>query len=778
MNAFFSRLILALLLAVGSAHAAIDAPDHILYGNVTIFGAPATFGTVIEVRSHPVGDVLARYELGSDAALGAQYALRIPMDTVDPRRPGFARPGDPVRVFVGTQIAAETAVGAEGVAVRLDLDPQSMGSGPSVLIEDRAQFEGNAATSVINFSVQLNTTSADPVQIEWTTANGSASGGPACGPNVDFVSDDGILVIPAGGLQGTLPVLVCGDTVVEPDETFVVNLTRVMNGVPARTAIGGTILDDDDIPAIQVLTVRAPEPASGSAPMSFRATLSRSSTEEVRFNYATQNDTAVAGSDYVATSGTAVIAPGNIEATIVVPVLADAAVEAPERLRLLLTAPVQASLAQASALGIIDDPGYQPLLEPEGEELGGPSAIATLVQPSDVEVSPDGAHVYVASESADALLQFTRDAASGDLVFVRDYTSASAGFQDARLDGARDIELSADGRFLYVAAQNSNAITVLARDGVSGDLGFVQAQVDAQADPLASGGTVRGLQGAIALALAPDGAHLYALGNGGNSLSVFTRDGADGRLRFVEAEFEATNDATDAGGTVTALDRPTGLVVSPDGNQVYVAARFGNALLVFDRVADSGNAQFGHLSYVTSHRDGQLGIEGLGGAYALVLSEDGRHLYVASESDDAVVLFDRAVNGALTRRQQWTRGDGGLTSMDGAQAIALSGDGSELYVAGFADSSVTVFARTRIDGPGAVAGALTPRQTIFDGDGDVTSLAGPVAFALSPDDEHVYVAANVDNAIVRFSRLAATGRVFRDGFESGGAAVAAHGTTQ
>jgi 6-phosphogluconolactonase (cycloisomerase 2 family) len=764
MNAFFSRCTLALLLLVGSAHAAIDAPDHILYGTVTIFGAPATFGTVIEARSHPGGEVIARYELGSDAALGVQYALRIPMDTVDPRRPGYSRPGDPVRVFVGTQIAAETSVGAEGVAVRLDLDPQSMGTGPSVSIEDRSQFEGNAATSVINFSVQLNTTSTDPVQVEWATANGSAIGGPACAPNVDFVSDDGIVTIPPGSLQGILPVLVCGDTVVETDETFVVNLTRVVNGVPARTVIGGGILDDDDIPSIIVSPARAPEPSSGSAPMQFRATLSRSSTQEVRFNFATQNDEAVAGIDYIATTGTATFAPGSIETFVTVPILADAAIESPERLRLLLSSPVQANLAQAFAIGIIDDPGYEPLLEQEDAELGGPSTIPTLVQPSDVEVSPEGAHVYVASESADALLQFTRDA-GGDLNFVRQYTTAVAGFEEARLDAARDIELSTDGRFLYVAAQNSNAITVLSRDGANGDLALVQTQVDNQVDPLAAGGTVRGLQGAIALAMSPDGAHLYAIGSSGNSLSVFARDASTGHLRFLEAELEATNDATDAGGTVAALDRPSGVAVSPDGNQVYVAARFGNALLVFDRDNDSGSAQFGRLSYVTSHRDGQLGIEGLGGAYALILSDDGEHLYVASESDDAVVLFDRAANGSLTRRQQWTRGDAGITGMDGAQAIAMSLDGSELYVAGFADSSVTVFSRALVDGPGGAPGTLTPRQTIVDGDGDVTSLAGPVAFAVSPDDEHLYVAANVDNAIVRFGRLAATGRVFRDGFE-------------
>jgi 6-phosphogluconolactonase (cycloisomerase 2 family) len=771
MNAFLSRVSLLLLLAGGNAQAAIDAPDHIIYGNVTVFGAPATFGTVIDLRAHPGGQSLARYELGSDVSLGAQFALRIPMDTVDPRRDGYARPGDPVRIFVGPQLAAETSVGADGIAVRLDLDPQNMGTGPSVLVANASAFEGLSQPSLLNFPISMNTTSTDPVEVEWSTTDGSATGvsatgvsAMACGPNADYVIDEGTETVAPGSLNATISVTICGDAQVEPDETFTVNLTRVVNGVLAQTSVTGTILDDDDIPSISVDAARAPEPASGSAPMQFRARLSRSSPVEVRFNYATQNLEAMAGADYVPTVGSASFAPGAIEVFVTVPILADADSEAPERLGLQLSNPVQASLATTNVIGIIDDPSYKPVLEHEDEELGGPSAIPTLVQPSDIEISPEGTHAYVASESGDAVLQFTRNAA-GDLGFVRQYTTASTGFGSARLDAARDIELSADGRFLYVAAQAANGVSVLARDTSTGDLSFVQAAFDAQVDPLAAGGTVRGLVGAGALALSPDGAHLYVTGSSGNSLAVFARDAGNGQLRFLEAEVDAQNDASDAGGSVAALDRPAGVVVSGDGRQVYVAARFGNALVVFNRESDGGSAQFGRLSYVTSHRDGQLGIEGLGGAFALVLSSDGKHLYVASESDDAVVLFDRAGDGSLTRRSQWTRGAAGLPGMDGAQAIALSLDGSELYVAGFADHSVTVFARALNGAAGQVAGALTPRQTIFDGDGEVNAMAGPVAFALSPDEAHVYVAANVDNAIVRFGRLAVTGELFGDGFE-------------
>jgi hypothetical protein len=130
------------------------------------------------------------------------------MDTVDPRRDGYARPGDPVRIFVGPQLAAETSVGADGIAVRLDLDPQNMGTGPSVLVANASAFEGLSQPSLLNFPISMNTTSTDPVEVEWSTTDGSATGvsatgGMACGPNADYVIDEGTETVAPGSLNAT-----------------------------------------------------------------------------------------------------------------------------------------------------------------------------------------------------------------------------------------------------------------------------------------------------------------------------------------------------------------------------------------------------------------------------------------------------------------------------------------------------------------------------------------------------------------------------------------------
>ena len=75
--------------------------------------------------------------------------------------------------------------------------------------------------------------------MNWATANGTAVGGE------DFSVASGVLSIPAGATQGTITVLVSGDQVFEPKETFSVRLTAP-RGASLGDAEGmGTILNDD-----------------------------------------------------------------------------------------------------------------------------------------------------------------------------------------------------------------------------------------------------------------------------------------------------------------------------------------------------------------------------------------------------------------------------------------------------------------------------------------------------------------------------------------------------
>ena len=757
MNRLLIRLIGFALLLPALAQARVEAPDHVFYGNVTLFGQPAPAGSVIEVR-RPDGSVIARYTLGRDTRLGGQYSLRVPMDTVDPRIEGRARPGDAVRVFVGPQLAAETSVGAVGVARRLDLDPQNLGTGPAVGIADASLLEGNSGSRTASLAVTMNTTSADAVTIDWNTVDGSATGGAACAAGVDFVAADSQLVIAAGQDDGQIDVIVCGDSLLEPTETFTVALTAIENGVFADAQATVTLQDDDNVPAITIANVRALEPATGSSVLVFRPQLSRSHDVAVSFAWTTQNINAFAGSDYLAASGTVTIAPGETTAQIALTVLADAVVEPDESFRIALSDPQNVVLSQDFAYASIVDPRFDPALEtsPDDDVIGGPDGVPELTEPSALALTPDGAHAYATSESQDSVLHFVRDPGTGRLTFLHAYSTASAGFAAAKLDGPKDLKLSPDGSSVYVASAGDNAVAVLSRDP-AGVLSFVANQVNGQTYPDAPGGQTAGLLGVSGLEVSPDGSHVYAAGTGANAIAVFRRDADTGLLHFIEAERNDTDDATDAGASVAGLSSPTAIVLSPDGAHLYVTARFGNAVVAFDRDSASGSASYGKLSFMAAYRNGLAGVSALGGAIDLAISTGGEHLYVAAESDNAVVLFTRGAGGTLAWTQAWRRNDPGIVGMSGPQGVAVAPDGREVFVSGYADGSLTAFDRH------GASGALEVHQTVFDGEGGVEHLGGAGALAPSADNRHLYVVANTDNAIVLFRRLS-WNTIFEDGF--------------
>ncbi len=756
---FLRLCALLLLFVVTPTWATIDAPDHVYYGSATLYGTPVPAGTVVEARSKPDGVLLRRYTVGSNSHLGNYYKLAIPLDTVDPRKPGRARVGDPIRIFVGGQLAAEVSVGIDpvlgvrgiGSTTRLDLDPQNMGTGPAISIADASVVEGNSGQVDATLTVTLNTTAGRDVGVRWETQDGTATGGAVCGAGVDFIrKSNQTLTILAGSLQASLTVAVCGDAVVEGDETFKVALLSTVDdfGVLSTASIATvTIVDDDDVPTLSVGSVRVAEPASGTATARFIATLSRSHDHPVSFDWATQNGTASAGSDYVAANGTVNIPTGETQASFDVTVLADAIVEPDETFRVVFSHPVNVNLVQTQAWATIVDLAHDPAVE-ETDAVTGQD-VPDLAKPSAIVLSSDGLHAYAASSSRNAVLHFDRDPVTGTLGNAVSYKATSTGFSAALLKNPQDLKLSPDGSFLYLAAMDDNAITVLARNATDGSLGFVQS--------LVHGGTVVGMKKPVRLAISPDGAQVYVLARESNALTRFGRDAATGQLSFA-----GSLDQSAPG--LGKLVSPQGIAISPDGAHVYVTARMGNALIGFDRNGNSTSPDYGKLSVRQTLASGLNGFGvGLNGAYGIAISSDGRQVYVAAETDNAVAWFDRAADGQLGLRSVLKRGDAGVFGLGGAQGVEVVPNGKEVFVTGAADDSLSIFRRNIGNGP--QAGGLSIRRTLFKGDNGLQHLFVPGAMASSLDDQFLYVAASGgDSAIVVYRRLGGS-ELFSDGFE-------------
>src|SRR6185503_3618974 len=109
-------------------------------------------------------------------------------------------------------------------------------------------------------------------------------------------------------------------TLNERNETFVVNLTAPINATITDAQGQGTITNDDAIPTLSIADVTVTEGNTGTVNAVFTVTLSAASGQTVTFDFATQDGTALAGSDYVAVSGSRTINPGATSVTITVAV--------------------------------------------------------------------------------------------------------------------------------------------------------------------------------------------------------------------------------------------------------------------------------------------------------------------------------------------------------------------------------------------------------------------------------------------------------------------------
>jgi hypothetical protein len=150
----------------------------------------------------------------------------------------------------------------------------------------------------------------------------------------------------AGSATATLTIDPTADTTIESNETVALTLaTGTGYTVGTTTAVTGTITNDD-LPSINLSPngQTVVEGLTSPQNLSYTVSLSGSSTQTITVQYSTANGTALAGSDYTATTGTLTFTPGVTSQTISIPILNDSVNEANETFTLKLTSPTNAIL--------------------------------------------------------------------------------------------------------------------------------------------------------------------------------------------------------------------------------------------------------------------------------------------------------------------------------------------------------------------------------------------------------------------------------------------------
>ncbi len=218
------------------------------------------------------------------------------------------------------------------------------------------------------------------------------------------------------------------------------------------------------------------------------------------------------------------------------------------------------------------------------------------------------------------------------------------------------------------------------------------------------------------------------------------------------------------------------VVVSPDGQDVYVADRFDDSISEFARNADGSLTQLPSPNNCIAQSGSSTSCtnktaNGLLGPQSIAISPDGKNVYVGAHDGSgvgAIAVLSRNADGSLSSVGCIGEDAGqGVTSTCGSTghglydpaALAVSPDGQDLYVADPELESVAWLARGAggsLSQPGGAGNCLQETNANPFSDGaDCTpetghGLSGADSVSVSPDGHNVYVGG--DSAIAELTR--------------------------
>jgi len=298
---------------------------------------------------------------------------------------------------------------------------------------------------------------------------------------------------------------------------------------------------------------------------------------------------------------------------------------------------------------------------------------------------------------------------------------------------------SVDGRQLYAAdlgLQGSAGLGVLSIDRnsrtIDSSIGFVQ-------DGVAG---AEGLAGIWAVAATADGKSVYTIGSEDNALVHLERNATTGALTFKNVYRN--------GAGISGLMAPKALVMSANGASVFVAGSDSNAIAEFSR-----NPTTGALTFVRATVDNAA----LAQVNSLAINQTGTHLYAASSETGVITLLTRAnVTSAWTVAKTYRNIENGIQYMAAPRSIMLSADGRNLYVANANDGTSDVnngsLLAFKCD---AVSGELAFVRAWRDSANAPAGLKGLTNISLSADGARIFGAAPATGSLSVWRRDSSTG---------------------
>lgn len=229
--------------------------------------------------------------------------------------------------------------------------------------------------------------------------------------------------------------------------------------------------------------------------------------------------------------------------------------------------------------------------------------------------------------------------------------------------------------------------------------------------------------------------------------------------------------------------RYTARMRPPQATPLVLVASIG-ALVLFPAAAIGAPTAQGSLAQLdgrsgclvdrSESRRGCKGVRALDGpapflgSNAVAISRDGKNVYVAASRSDAIAVFGRnSRTGKLTQRSGTAGciaaggadGCAEARGLNGPNSVAVSPDGKNVYATSLISDAVSVFRRRQSTGAltQARGGSGCISNRTLPGCAVGRALDGPDVVTVSPDGDNVYVGAFIGNAVAAFARDASTG---------------------
>lgn len=241
-------------------------------------------------------------------------------------------------ILAGCNVANQPATLSPGSGVGGDSGPRiGFATGSS----SRSEFN-----ALVSLPYSFTEAPTSPTNITFSYS-GTATGGPACLPGVDYIFPLTPTAFPAGVLSGVLDISLCNDGTFEGNEFIIVTIASTTPAVGLNT--NGThivtLTDSLSQPSISFTTASSGSIAEGAAgftnvPVTIQ--LSHPSTQVVSFQVSIAGS-ATLGSDYTLSATSFNVMPGDTTANLTVTIFGDNIIEPNENIVLGLFAPSNAS---------------------------------------------------------------------------------------------------------------------------------------------------------------------------------------------------------------------------------------------------------------------------------------------------------------------------------------------------------------------------------------------------------------------------------------------------